>query len=79
MRKAFKLLGVALLAAFTFAATAEAAAPPKKIVHKRPKHSTRVSAGGATAAKKSTTPKGTSGAVKSTKKAVKRTPTTKPR
>jgi hypothetical protein len=82
MRQTLKLLGVALLAAFTLTATAaQAATTPKKTVHKRAKHSTRVAAGAVTTKKKTTTKaKGTSGTVTSTKKVVKKAPpTTKPR
>jgi hypothetical protein len=81
MRQSFKLLAVAVLAAFTFGVSAaEAATAPKKPVHKRPKHSTRVAAGAVATKKKTTTTKGTSGTVASTKRVVKKAPpTTKPR
>jgi hypothetical protein len=76
-----KLLLVALVAVFALGSSAEAAGAPKRNVHKRVKHSTRVSAGGTVTKKKTTTKSSTSGDVtKSTKKTVtKRTPSTKPR
>jgi hypothetical protein len=80
IRKTLKTMLVALAAVFTLATMAEAA--PKKVVHHRARHSTRVSSGSATTAKKHTTRKKTTrSASKSTKKrsTAKRTPSTKPR
>ena len=80
MRKTMKLLVVALAAVLTFGSMAEAA--PKKAVHKRVKHSTRVSAAsGATTTKKKTTSHSSDGA-KTTKKTTvtkkSHSPSTKP-
>jgi hypothetical protein len=71
MRKSMKMLLLAVLAVFALATTSEAAG--KKTVHKRPKHSTRVSAGATPTTKKKTT------IVKKKTTTVKKKPTTKPR
>jgi uncharacterized protein YcfJ len=76
IRKSMKLLLIAMVAIFALASTSEAAA--KKVVHKRPKHSTRVSAGSTHTTKKKTTIRKTSaGTVKKTT-VTKKKPTTKP-
>jgi len=46
VRKTMKMLLVALIAAFALSSMAEAAAPPKKAVRHRAKHSSRVASGG---------------------------------
>ena len=52
MRKLFAMMAAVLVAVFTLASTAEAA--PKKVVHHRPRHSSRVSVGVPTTSRKKT-------------------------
>ena len=77
IRKSMKLLLMAMVALFALASTSEAAV--KKVVHKRPKHSTRVSAGSThtTIKKKTTTRKTSAGTTRKTT-VTKKKPTTKP-
>ncbi len=57
VHKTMKMLLVALVAAFTLSSMAEAAAPPKRAVRHRVKHSSRVASGVSTTPAKRPTPK----------------------
>jgi Ni/Co efflux regulator RcnB len=77
IRKKTTLLLLALVAVFAFGSMAEAA--PKRTVHHRAKHSSRVQAGATTTRKKTVTRKSASGGVTKTTKKTVRKPSTKPR
>ena len=75
-RKTLQRLFLAFVAVLMLGSMAEAAGP-KKVVHRRPKHSTRV-ASGATAKRKMTPTTGSKSVTHSKTVAPKRKPTTKP-
>jgi hypothetical protein len=76
-RKTLQQLILALVAVLSLSAMAEAAGPKKVIVHRRPKHSSRV-ASGATRKKTTVTTKSRTTTVKKPARPQQK-PTTKPR